>query len=70
MPGWADVYSADLADQHLELPADLPDGPYCLHNEADPRELLLETDDDDNASVVTVRITATSATLEPTDLCS
>ncbi|MGH8825898.1 MAG: lysyl oxidase family protein [Jiangellaceae bacterium] len=69
-PGWADVYSADLADQHLDLPADLPDGSYCLHNEADPRELLLETDDDDNASVVTIRITATSVTLDPTDRCS
>ena len=69
-PGWADVYSADLADQHLDLPADLPDGLYCLRNEADPRELLLETDDDDNASVVTVRITATSAALDPTDRCS
>jgi hypothetical protein len=69
-PGWADVYSADLADQHLDLPADLPNGYYCLHNEADPRELLLETTDDDNASVVTVRITATSVTRDPVDRCS
>ncbi|HJU98885.1 MAG TPA: lysyl oxidase family protein [Jiangellaceae bacterium] len=69
-PGWADVYSADLADQHLDLPADLPDGIYCLHNQADPRELLLEAADDDNASVVTVRITATSAALDPADGCS
>jgi len=69
MPGWADVYSADLADQHLDLPADLPDGAYCLHNEADPRELLLETDDDDNASVVTVRITQTSIAVDPIDRC-
>lgn len=68
-PGWADVYSADLADQHLDLPADLPDGIYCLHNQADPRELLLEAADDDNASVVTVRITATSAALDPADGC-
>lgn len=56
-PGWADVYRSTLPDQHLDLPAGLPDGIYCLHNEADPLDLLLETDDDDNAAVVPVRIT-------------
>ena len=55
-PGWADVYDTDLPDQHLVLPAGLPDGAYCLHNEADPLELLMETDDSDNAAVIAVRI--------------
>jgi Lysyl oxidase len=55
-PGWADVYDTDLPDQHLALPAELPEGAYCLHNEADPLELLLETDDSDNAAAIAVRI--------------
>jgi hypothetical protein len=55
-PGWADVYDTDLPDQHLVLPADLPNGVYCLHNEADPLGLLLETDETDNAAVLAVNI--------------
>jgi hypothetical protein len=56
-PGWADVYDTDLPDQHLTLPATITNGSYCLHNEADPLELLLETDETDNAAVIAVRIT-------------
>lgn len=55
-PGWADVYRATLPDQHLDLPVDLVDGVYCLRNRADPLELLLETDDDDNGAAVAIRI--------------
>jgi Lysyl oxidase len=68
-PGWADVYDTDLPDQHLVLPASLPDGPYCLHNEADPLELLLETDDSDNAAVVAVRIAGDTATVVAPATC-
>lgn len=63
MPGWADVYGNDLADQHLDLPDDLPDGQYCLWNEADPHGLLVETDDTDNSAVVAIEIDGT--TVEP-----
>ena len=69
-PGWADVYDTDLPDQHLVLPANLPDGLYCLHNEADPLELLLETDDTDNAAVVAVRVTGNVAERDPTGTCT
>jgi Lysyl oxidase len=55
-PRRADVYDTDLPDQHLALSAELPEGAYCLHNEADPLELLLETDDSDNAAAIAVRI--------------
>jgi hypothetical protein len=59
-PGWADVYRATLPDQHLDLPVDLADGVYCLRNRADPLELLLETDDDDNAAALAIRIAGAS----------
>lgn len=68
-PGWADVYTADLADQQLELPASFADGTYCLHTEADPYRLLLEVDATDNAAVVTVVITGTSVAVAPTNQC-
>lgn len=55
-PGWADVYSEKLDDQHLDLPDDLADGTYCLWNEADPLSLLREIDESDNAAVLTIEI--------------
>lgn len=55
-PGWADVYTETLADQHLELPDDLADGTYCLWNEADPLSLLAELDESDNAAVLAIEI--------------
>jgi hypothetical protein len=69
-PGWADVYDTDLPDQHLALPAGFPDGRYCLYNEADPLELLMETDDEDNTAAVAVRIRGDAATVEPTGRCA
>ena len=68
-PGWADVYDTDLPDQHLVLPVDLPDGRYCLHNEADPLQLLLETDDEDNAAVIALLLTGNAAERDPTGTC-
>jgi hypothetical protein len=61
-PGWADVYRATLPSQKLELPADLPDGTYCLHTAADPYDLVLESDETDNASVVAVALSGDTAT--------
>ncbi|MBD0293225.1 MAG: hypothetical protein ICV70_06590 [Jiangellaceae bacterium] len=69
MPGWADVYDTDLPDQHLVLPADLPDGNYCLRSEADPLQLLLETDDADNAAVRPVRISGSTVAAGPPASC-
>lgn len=68
-PGWADVYPERLDDQHLDLPADLADGVYCLWNEADPLGLLLETDETDNAAVAAVQISGTSVEAAAADLC-
>ena len=68
-PGWADVYPERLDDQHLNLPADLTDGVYCLWNEADPLGLLLETDETDNAAVAAVQISGTSVEAAAADLC-
>jgi Lysyl oxidase len=56
-PGWADVYPERLDDQHLDLPDDLADGVYCLWNEADPLDLLVESDDGNNAAVLAIEIT-------------
>jgi hypothetical protein len=40
---------------------DLPDATYCLVTEADPDRLLRETNEDDNAAVIGVRITSEGA---------
>jgi hypothetical protein len=69
-PGWADVYRATLPDQHLDLPVGLPDGLYCLRNEADPLGLLLEADDDDNAAVLPIQITGTTVAASTAGSCS
>jgi hypothetical protein len=68
-PGWADVYPERLDDQHLDLPADLDDGVYCLWNEADPLGLLLETDETDNAAVAAVEISGTNIEVASADMC-
>jgi hypothetical protein len=67
--GWADVYRATLASQRLELPAELPDGTYCLHTAADPYDLVLESDETDNASVVAVSLSGDTATATGTGPC-
>lgn len=69
-PGWADVYSEQLDDQHLDLPTDLADGVYCLWNEADPLDLLRETDDTDNAAVTAIEITGTDVAEAPRETCA
>jgi len=69
-PGWADVYDTDLPDQHLQLPADLSNGSYCLRNEADPLGLLAETDETDNAAVLAVRIVGTDVSIGSARSCS
>ena len=69
-PGWADVYDTTLPTQYLVLPESLPDGIYCLRNEADPLHLLLETVDEDNAAAVAIRITAESVAPDPATRCT
>lgn len=68
-PGWADVYKSELPGQRLELPADLPDGLYCLRIEADPGGLLRESDETDNASVRAIQITGSEVAIAGTGEC-
>jgi Lysyl oxidase len=55
-PGWVDVYSADLDGQSLRLPRGVDGRQLCLDLEADPREVLTETDETDNAATIGIRI--------------
>jgi len=68
--GWADRYDASLPGQALPLPSDLRDGNYCLRLRADPFEQLLETDEDDNASGIVVRIGRRTVERDRTLSCS
>ena len=55
-PGWVDVYSADLDGQSLRLPRRVDGRQLCLDLEADPREVLTETDETDNSATIGIRI--------------
>jgi hypothetical protein len=55
-PGWVDVYKADLAGQWLRIPDSVDDELVCLDLEADPRQLLTETNEADNATSVAIHI--------------
>ena len=54
-----DVYDADLDGQWLRVPARIDGRPACLVLEADPDDLLLESDETDNATAVPIRIDGT-----------
>lgn len=68
-PGWVDIYTADLSGQTLRLPAGPRRQTLCLDLEADPDDLLLETDETDNASSVGIRIRARSVRRVPPATC-
>jgi Lysyl oxidase len=53
--GWADYYSSTLPGQELDIRG-LPDGRYCLRNEADPTDRLDESDEGNNGRSILVRI--------------
>lgn len=50
-PGWADIYLLGLPGQSLDVSA-LRRGRYCLASIVDPRNLLEERDEDNNATSV------------------
>ena len=60
-PGWVDVYGPDLDGQWLRLPRTFSGGLVCLDLTADPRGLVRETDETDNATTTAVRITGDRA---------
>lgn len=68
-PGWVDIYSADLSGQTLRLPPGIDDRLLCLDLEADPRRLLVETDETDNATSVGIRISGDSVRRAPSEQC-
>lgn len=59
-PGWVDVYIAELDGQWLAVPPQVRRGVLCLDLEADPLDLVRETDETDNGTSVAVRIDGTS----------
>jgi hypothetical protein len=59
--GWADYYGSTLPGQELNIRG-LPDGRYCLRNEADPADRLAESDEGNNARSTLVRIVGREVT--------
>jgi hypothetical protein len=55
-PGWSDVYEHDLDGQSLPLAHLEENAVVCVDLEADPLDLLVETDEDDNASSVAIEL--------------
>jgi hypothetical protein len=53
--GWADYYGSDLPGQELDVRG-LPDGRYCLRNEADPGDRIEESDEANNGRSTLLRI--------------
>lgn len=53
--GWGDMYPYYLFDQHVDV-SGLADGKYWLRSTADPDDLLLETNDANNAGFVKIEI--------------
>ena len=69
-PGWVDVYSADLDGQWLRLPPGVGDEVVCLDLAADPRDLIREVDETDNATSVALRISGSVVRRLPADRCA
>jgi hypothetical protein len=67
--GWVDLYDASLPGQSLRLPRRMPDGVYCLVLRADPRDQLVETDEDNNARARPVRIRGSLLTTPQVRAC-
>jgi hypothetical protein len=54
----------------LELPAELPNGAYCLRISADPLGLIEESNEDDNASARAIRISGNRLRVGPDATCT
>lgn len=61
--GWGDEYGAYLPGQEIDL-TDLPDGDYTLKIVADPKNRLLELNDNNNTSCMLLRISVTDLTVD------
>ena len=61
--GYGDTYRYYLAGQEIDVTG-LPDGDYNLTQVVDPKNRLLETNEEDNTSNVVLRINLTDGTVE------
>jgi hypothetical protein len=64
--GWADIYGSHLPGQEIDLTR-LKDGDYRLIIEVDPKNHLLETNEDDNISCVLLRISVAAQSVDVLD---
>jgi hypothetical protein len=64
--GWSDTYGSNLPGQEIPL-RKLKDGDYRLYVEIDPKDRLVETNEDDNISCVLLRIGVSDLTLDILD---
>lgn len=53
--GWIDIYSSGLAGQAIEITG-LEDGEYWLESQVDPRDAVIESDEDNNIARILVHI--------------
>jgi hypothetical protein len=69
--GWADTYGAELAGQEIDFTGDA-DGVYQLMIEVDPKQLLVESNENDNLSCVllSIRKPSTVTVLDSSGNCS
>jgi hypothetical protein len=63
-PGWADIYTADLPCQWLDI-TDVPDGTYSLSVGVDLNNLIDENDVLPNTAAVDVHIQGTTVKVTP-----
>jgi hypothetical protein len=68
-PGWVDIYTWDLDGQSLPFPAGADGETVCLDLAADPRDLIEETTNTDNAAAVPLRIEGTTVRRVPGPRC-
>lgn len=68
-PGWVDIYTWDLDGQSLPFPAGADGETVCLDLAADPRDLIEESSESDNATSLALRIDGTDVRRLPGARC-
>ena len=68
-PGWVDIYTWDLDGQSLPFPAGADGETICLDLAADPRDLIEEASESDNATSLALRIDGTDVRRVPGARC-
>jgi hypothetical protein len=68
--GWVDVYQSYLAGQAMRLPTNARDGLYCLEIKVDPKNQLVESDDEDNTSMRAFYLRGTEVLPRKSSRCS